>query len=165
MAIPESARQDVRLAEDVAVLSVLDALPGEIVDNPLPPGFDERDPRRVLSFERERFLASGLAALADISDDPNHVVAVAVEERPSPQGLAVLVAINRGNPRSAEGTLARIKKGLQGIFNILAEVGHGTVLRGFSVECPNMPKAATLHASMKCSTPSSTFAAREYSSA
>lgn len=128
--------QAVRLAEDVAVLTVLDALPGESFDNPLPPGFDERDPRRVLSFERERFLASALAALADISDDPNHVVAVAVEERPSTQGLAVLVAINKGNPRSAEGTLERVKQGLQGLFNVLAEVGHGTVLLGYSVECP-----------------------------
>jgi hypothetical protein len=124
MAAGESSRQDVRLAENVAVLSVFKALPGESSDNPLPSNADDQSSGRVLSFERERFLASSIAALADISDDPNHVVAVAVEEMSHVHGMAILVAINRENARSAEGILARVKTGLQNIFAVLARVGH-----------------------------------------
>ena len=125
MAVGELSRPDIRLAEDAAVLSVLQALPGETTDNPLPPHAHEKDPRRTLSFSREVFVSSGLASLAEISDDSNHIVAVAIEERPAVQGLAVVVAINKANPASAEGALGRIKHGLQGIFNILARLGHG----------------------------------------
>jgi hypothetical protein len=128
MAVEESPRQDVRLAENVAVLSVLEALPGESSHNPPPSRAYNDASSRILSFEREQFLSSGLASLAEISDNPNHVVAVAIEERPSIQGLAILVAINKENPASAEGTLERIKRGLQGIFTVLAKVGHGIIL-------------------------------------
>lgn len=154
----------VRLAENVAVLHVFDALPGDSSDNHPPSKAIARDLRRVLSFERERFLASGLAALADISDDPNHVVAVAVEERPSTQGLAVLVSINRANAASAEGTMAKIKGGLQDIFSVLAKVGHGLFpLSGSGIK-PDGPQTETRHMSMKCSAPSFTSVRPGYSS-
>ncbi|OIW34440.1 hypothetical protein CONLIGDRAFT_709775 [Coniochaeta ligniaria NRRL 30616] len=124
MAIGESSRQDVRFAENVAVLHLLCPFPSESSSNPLPSSAGQ-DSGRHLSPERERCLSSGLAFLAEISDDPNHVVAVATEERPRTQGLAVIVSINRENAASAQGTLERIRGGLQGIFSVLARVEHG----------------------------------------
>lgn len=127
MASGGSSRRDVAFAENVAVLHLLCPFPSESSNNP-PPSSAGQGTGRILSFERERCLSSGLAFLAEISDDPNHVVAVAIEEQPSRKGLAVVVSINRENAASAQSTLEMIKAGLQDIFSVLARVEHGIAL-------------------------------------
>ncbi|KAB5551305.1 hypothetical protein GE09DRAFT_168678 [Coniochaeta sp. 2T2.1] len=158
MAVGELPRPDIRLAEDVAVLSILKALPGETLSNPLSSHVSARDSGRSLSFSRELFLSSGLASLAEISDDPNHIVAVAIQEKPETQRLAVVVAINKENPTSAEGALKKIKHGLQDIFGVLARVGHGIVPVIALKFDSNVLQATTTGFSMTSSVPSSAFA-------
>jgi hypothetical protein len=128
MARKKPSRQSVRFAENVAVLSLLNTFPSESSNNPRPHDAVRRDSWRTLSFERECCLASGLAFVAEISDDPNHIVATCVEENPDTQGLAVLLAINKENPASAESTLKEVKHGLQDVFSTLSKIGQGKVL-------------------------------------
>jgi hypothetical protein len=68
--------------------------------------------------------------LAGTSDNPNHIVAVCVEENTKKDGLSVVLAINKTGPRDAEDVLDTIKLGLQGVFNKLGEVRYGMCLSG-----------------------------------
>lgn len=122
--------QDVRFAENVALLQRLTACPSLPSTNPSPPLANSRGPARILSFERERTVTSGLAFLAGTSDNPNYIVAVCVEENPKKDGLSVVLAINKTGPRDAEDVLDTIKLGLQGVFNKLGEVRYGMCLSG-----------------------------------
>jgi hypothetical protein len=123
------SRQNIRFAENIAVLSVLSPFPLPPSTNPIPTLANSKGPVRILSFERESSLVSGLAFLAGVSDNPNHVVALCLEELPGKDGLKALLGINKAQPGDAEEVLATTKRGLQEIFEVLSRVRYGE-LRG-----------------------------------
>lgn len=81
---------------------------------------------RSFSFDRECCLAGSLAFLAGLSDNPNHVIALSVEEASAPKAIKVVIAINKQRPRDGEDVLGQIKLGFETIFNILSRARHGT---------------------------------------
>ena len=111
-------------AEDIALLSFLHTVPEPSQRCDLS-SFRGRNDERTLPLERECDLASTLAFLAAISDDPNHVVAVCVEERVSSNSMGVMLAINKARPSSSQGTLDKARKGMQRIFQVLSKVSRG----------------------------------------
>lgn len=69
-------------------------LPSVDLVEDLPVGRDEY----ILSFERERSLASALAYISNIEDDPNHIPAVCIEEDHHPWNKSshrILLAVNK----------------------------------------------------------------------
>ncbi|KAL2270185.1 hypothetical protein VTJ83DRAFT_2369 [Remersonia thermophila] len=120
----EQRQQHLILAENIALLSRLVQAPTAPYDNPRPSSAAARDPGRVLSFDTEVCLASTLAFLGSISDDPCHVIAVCVEEVPSTRSIQVVVAINKEWPDSQEGVLNRIQHGLTVVLGRLACVSE-----------------------------------------
>lgn len=110
------------LAETLAVLSFLDdEVPIPPQANETPSAATRDDPTRVLSFDRERSLASTLALLAGISDNPSHIVACCIEEISPLVEMRVLVAINKQKPNDGNDKLERIKWGLKKIFDLLCQ--------------------------------------------
>lgn len=126
MAVGALSGQDMRFAENVALLSLLNTAPELPSRNTPTFALKQHDPRRKLSFETECDLTSGLAFLAGISDASEHVVALSIEEKP--EGLKVLVAINKGSPSDGELILGMVKEGLQKVFNVLGKVDSGMSL-------------------------------------
>lgn len=115
-------RSQARFAEDVALLYLLSHVPAPPSDNRSPYVANSQDSDRILSFDRERTITSGLAFLAGISDEPNHVVALSVEERKDKQGITLVVAINKERPQDSEDILSEVKQGLQMILDVLTRV-------------------------------------------
>ncbi|KAJ0103731.1 hypothetical protein J7T55_000240 [Diaporthe amygdali] len=77
-----------------------------------------------LSFERERSLASALAFLSRIRDDPEHIPAICIEEDHCPgaeASLRILLAVNRATCKDGDGMLQEIKKGFEGLFAVLSQ--------------------------------------------
>ncbi|KAL1837932.1 hypothetical protein VTJ49DRAFT_3252 [Mycothermus thermophilus] len=116
-------KQNLDLAENVGLLSHLTKAPAAPRDNLRPSSAAINDPRRILSFETEVCLASTLAFICSISDDPCHVIAVCVEELPATRAIRVVVAINKERPQSQNEVLKRIKDGLAVILGHLSRVG------------------------------------------
>lgn len=77
---------------------------------------------RQLTFEQEDRLVKQLAFLSGISDDPNHIMAVCIQELPAQNGCEILVAVNKGSPDSAHLVLEKAQRGLQHIFERLREI-------------------------------------------
>jgi hypothetical protein len=123
MVVQESARQDVRFAENVALLSLIEPVPELPSSDPTLCVSRADDQSRVLSIERESYLTNGLAFLAGISDRSGHVVALCVEERPG--GLRVVIAINREKPRDERVILNKVREGFQEVFSILTRAEQG----------------------------------------
>ncbi|KAK0748267.1 hypothetical protein B0T21DRAFT_419999 [Apiosordaria backusii] len=116
----EQRQQALCCAENIALLSILSPPSYAPLINRPPYSESPPNPGRVLSFEAEVSLASTLAFLSAISDDPNHVVAVCVEELSKHKGVRVVVAINKECPESAEVKLGKIRDGLQKILKCLS---------------------------------------------
>jgi hypothetical protein len=68
---------------------------------------------------QESELATNLAFLAGISDDPSHIMAVCIEELPKAEGCQVLVAINKCLPTDGDDILGKVQRGFQQIFGRL----------------------------------------------
>jgi hypothetical protein len=116
---PEIAR-----AESIALLFLLHSVPAL-------PSSNSRDSWRgsqgsyTLSFERERSLAGTLAFLSSVTDDPNSIPAVCVEEDPRSACLNVLLAINKVNRNDSNQVLQTVKQGFEKIFNVLSRSVEG----------------------------------------
>ena len=78
--------------------------------------------QRILSLEKESALVRRLSFLAAVTDDPNHIVAICVEELPTGDGMRVMLAINKKAPDSSHKALDRIKRGLETLFQLLSRV-------------------------------------------
>ncbi|KAK0733954.1 hypothetical protein B0T26DRAFT_46153 [Lasiosphaeria miniovina] len=109
-------------AENVALLSLLKQLRSPPKVNKPASAIARLDSRRTLSFARESSLAGVLALISGISNNPDHVVATCIEERPDGGGMRVLLAVNKRSPMSGDDVLARIKNGLETIFGLLSRV-------------------------------------------
>lgn len=109
-------------AENIALLYMLH-------DVPLPPSKNKIDSVSVLtrgyilSFEQERKLAGALSFLLSISDNPNHVAAVCIEEDHSTDTLRVLLAINKRHPDDGHTILQTLKNGVESVMAPLARLG------------------------------------------
>ena len=139
--------QAVVCAENSALLCLLRECPNAPSLHVPPANLAAPDPTRILSFERERTLASNLAFITSISNDPNHITAVCIEEPPrrGPEAgrMKVLVAINKKAEESASAAMKKIASGLESIFDVLRRADHGIV-------CP-FPSSDMTGNSMLCS--------------
>lgn len=119
-----NTNQVVRCAENILLLDILSrSLP--TTETSIRP-FKARskgkaESTRQLSYEQEDRLVKQLAFLSSISDDPSHVMAVCVQEIPQQRGCAILLAVNKACPDSAQDVLDRARRGLQRVFNRLRQ--------------------------------------------
>ncbi|THV44102.1 hypothetical protein BGAL_0733g00010 [Botrytis galanthina] len=114
-------------AENIALLSLLHRVPVSPSLNPIS-NLSVRHERYDLSFERERSLASVLAFLSSISDNPDHVTAVCVEEDHETMSLNVLLAINKAQQNDNSQIQEEMKLGFERIFAGLAQVSDARIL-------------------------------------
>ncbi|RDL40955.1 uncharacterized protein BP5553_00934 [Venustampulla echinocandica] len=110
-------------AENIALLSLLHNVVEPRHRNPTD-NVEGRQESRYLSLKIERDLTGTLAFLAGISDHPNHIMALCVEERGSSRGLRVMIAINKRRPECGTEILKTVTKGFQDIFAILARISR-----------------------------------------
>lgn len=117
----------IRCAENIAILRLLHDVPVQpsLREIHLLPG---NTTRRILPLEQENQLTSVLALLSALRDDTRHVTATAFRERSRPQGLEILVAINKASPTDGDEYLKEIKAGLHRIF---CEISSATEGRGY----------------------------------
>lgn len=122
--------QSKRLGENITLLSLLaKKVPSPPSSNPIVPSQSRGSSTRSFSFNRECILASSLAFLTRLSDQPNDVIALALEEVSSPRAIKVVIAINKQEPGDGEDVLDGIKLGFETIFRILSRVTLGTDIR------------------------------------
>lgn len=116
----------VRCNETIVLLELISQLPGQPPD--AGPQFLPREPeqeddnRRILSLQQENEIVSSLAFLSGVSNSPNHITAVCLEEIRAKDGCKVLLAINKLHPNSGKGILEKIKRGFEQIFKRLSAV-------------------------------------------
>jgi hypothetical protein len=120
MALPSA----ITCAENIALLSLLHRVPVPPSLNPIN-NLSIRHKGYILSFRRERSLASMLAFLSSISDNPDHVTAVCVEEDHETMSLSVLLAINKAQKDDNNQIQQNMKQGFERIFAVLAQVSDG----------------------------------------
>ncbi|KAK1768439.1 hypothetical protein QBC33DRAFT_377381 [Phialemonium atrogriseum] len=120
MAVGQWSYQTIRCGEDIALLSLLNQLPSRPSVNLNRPLQGRDDRRRSLSFDNECCLASSLAFLAGPFGDPNHVIALSVEEVSASKAVKVVIAINKQAPSDGVKILERIKVGFESVFSVLA---------------------------------------------
>ncbi|CAP60381.1 uncharacterized protein PODANS_1_6800 [Podospora anserina S mat+] len=113
-------QRELACAEDISLLSILSPPSYSLLVNKPPFLKSQPDSSRVLPFETEVSLASTLAFLSGISDDPSHVVAASVEELGNGNGICVRVAINKDHAGGGDDVLERIQDGLQRVLKCLA---------------------------------------------
>lgn len=112
-------------AENIALLRVLKELPSRPKANQPPRAVKAEDRRRQLTLEDEKRLASALAFLAGISNDPNSVMAVCLEEIPRTSSIRVLIAINMERPPNGAELLEIARQGLEQVFDALTQSHAG----------------------------------------
>jgi len=122
--------QSKRLGENITLLSILTKeVPSPPTLNPVVPSQNQGSSTRSFSVDCECDLASSLAFLTRLSDQPNDVIALALEEVSSPRALKVVIAKNKQEPGDREDVLDRIKLGFESIFRILSRATLGTNIR------------------------------------
>lgn len=122
---PEFTNPVVACAENVAVLDLLSrSLPTTETPSPVwvPRSEAQDEPTRQLSYEQEDGLVKELAFLSGISDDPNHIMAVCVQEFPEQRRCDIILAVNKHSAGCAQDVLEKARRGLQRIFEKLREV-------------------------------------------
>ncbi|KJR81941.1 uncharacterized protein SPSK_03147 [Sporothrix schenckii 1099-18] len=124
MALP-SLEPAVVCAENIALLHALHTVPLQPAKNNVDDElrFKWKD-GYILSFEQERKLTSALSFLCSISDNPDHVAAVCIEEDHTSPSLRVLVAINKRGQDDGRPVLQRLKTGLEGVLEPLSRFGR-----------------------------------------
>jgi hypothetical protein len=106
-----------RSAEDIALLSLLQPCKSDSLSGFPPPAIRTKQPSRLLSLEDEEELTGVLAYLAGITNDRNHIMAVAVEEVMPLREMRILVAVNRDNHLSNKDILGRAVAVLTDLFH------------------------------------------------
>ena len=117
-------------AENVAVLSVLHTVPLPLSTNAIDLGLVEKSntSSHTLSIEQERHLVGALSFLAGISDSPNDVAAVCIQETgrtPAAKSLQLLIAVNKATANDNNSVAWELKRGFEGVLLLLAEIGPG----------------------------------------
>ncbi|KAJ4986606.1 hypothetical protein SVAN01_07915 [Stagonosporopsis vannaccii] len=112
-----------RCAENIALLYLLHHVPA-------PPSYNEIDMGQVRhgnytwSFDQERILASTLAFLSNIMEDPEHVPALCLEECVESASLNVLLAVNKSHWEDGKNILLNLQHRFDELFAILSEVSE-----------------------------------------
>ena len=108
-------------AESIALLYLLHSVPTPPSPNSIN-GLRVHHECYALPFEKERSLAGTLAFLSSITDDPNYIPAVCVEEVPDSAFLNVLLAVNKDSRNDGNQILQRLKQGFEQIFAVLSRL-------------------------------------------
>lgn len=128
-----SALNAVSLTEKIVLLQLISQLPGGLSDvgpKSSPGEASEKSEKgRLLSLWQENDIVSTLAFLSGVSNDPNQVTAVCVEELPAGGACKVLVAVNKLRPDSGQDGLDKIQRGFEQIFRRLS-----TTFTGMSIQ-------------------------------
>jgi hypothetical protein len=111
-------------AENIALLSLLHSVPTLPASNSID-GFQTPSEDYALSFGEERGLTSTLAFLSSISNNPNHIPAICIEENPNSAFLSVLLAVNKAKRNDGNQFLQTLKQGFESIFTILSHSSDG----------------------------------------
>ena len=106
-----------QFGQNVALLSLLNKEPGKPEEKPLPDKWtkEPKTSKRQLSWAQECDLVDDLAFIVARSEEPEHVIAVCVEEHESATGMTIRLAVNRGN-------LVPTRKALEAIGHVLERV-------------------------------------------
>lgn len=123
MAIAESSAR-LSCAENAALLSTINEVPGEDVKNVLERDKNAKD-GGFLTLEQELTLTTALARLSRVTKNPHHITAVCVEQKVEGPELTVRVAINKSSPEDGEAILSRVVEGFNGIFILLVKLSNG----------------------------------------
>lgn len=114
----------VSLTEKIVLLQLISQLPGGLSDvgpkSPPREASEKGENVRILSLRQENDIVSTLAFLSGISNDPNHITAVCLEEIPTEGTCKVLVAVNKNRPDSGQDGLSKIQRGFERIFRRLS---------------------------------------------
>lgn len=114
----------VTCAENISLLHLLHSVPVSPFSNPINTSLI-RQGNYSLSFTQERDLASILAFLSSIKEDPNHIPALCIEECVDSSSLKVLLAVNKTRWGDGKGNLQNIKHRFDEMFAILSAVSEG----------------------------------------
>lgn len=114
----------VACAENISLLHLLHEIPEPPSVNTAPVAFSDAA-SYSLPFATERSLAGVLAFLSSITDNPNFITAVCVQEGREGADLKVHVAINKKNDKDNNATLETICDGFNRIFLRLSSAMHG----------------------------------------
>jgi hypothetical protein len=111
------------LAEDIALLYMIDCVPEPPARNSPPAAFLEvKAENGALTLKQECDIVEAIAFISATSDDPDKVTAVCIEQHLDPIGMTVIMAANTGN-------LESVKAGLQRIFGILKAISSQSRMR------------------------------------
>lgn len=120
----------VRCAHNIALLELLDPRPEILASNLQPDSRKLEDEGRVLSIRQERELATNLAFLAGVSNSPDHIMGVCIEELPGvTRSCQIMVSINQRRPSDGEEILKKVQKGFEQIFQRLSGISAGKIYR------------------------------------
>ncbi|KGQ02963.1 hypothetical protein BBAD15_g11824 [Beauveria bassiana D1-5] len=111
---------DISCAEAIAFMHLLHAVPTEPSINPWQQQAHNNPSAYSLPFDRERDLVNTLAFLSNIGEDPNHVPALCMHEKPEADGFEVIIAVNQARHGDGLSTLKDIKDGFETIFHSLS---------------------------------------------
>jgi hypothetical protein len=101
-------------AENIALLRLLSSVPEPLTQNALSVAFLDIDTER-LPFQKECDIVETLAFVSGISDDPEKVTAVCIQEDIDHQGLTVVLAVNKGDFEVGREGFKRISRILEKI--------------------------------------------------
>ncbi|KAI1170874.1 hypothetical protein F4777DRAFT_567670 [Nemania sp. FL0916] len=121
MSMAPQQRIHTRCAENIALLHLLHDVP-ELPSANLVSNAQSVRIGYSLPFKEERNLAGVFAFLAQKEDDPNHIPAVCLRERPKQQSLDILLAVNRSHKGDGSGYLLGIKAEFEKIATALRQV-------------------------------------------
>ena len=116
------AWQDVdqaHMRQQIILLQMLNHTPGRPSETAVSDRANKNDDShpRTLSLRCEKAIAESFTFLAAITDDPQRVLAVCVEERQKGKSLAIRMAVNHGD-------LEKVKTGLRRVTTVLERVAQ-----------------------------------------
>lgn len=116
---------EVRSAHNNALLELLEPRPKALPSVSQQDSTQQGDEGRALSIQKERELATNLAFLAGITNNPHNIMGVCIEELPDIEGCQVMVAINQSVPSDGAEVLKKVQKGFEQIFKRLSILSAG----------------------------------------
>lgn len=122
---PEELSPAARFAHNITLLELLDPRPQNLAGEVLHDSTKQSDETRNLSLRQERELATNLAFLAGVSDCPDHIIGVCIEELPEMKGCQIMVSINKRLPPDGDEILEKVQKGFKQIFMRLEVLSAG----------------------------------------
>lgn len=126
---------DIDCAEAIAFMHLLHAVPTKPFINPLQQQAQTDPSAYSLPFDRERDFVTTLAFLSNIGEDPNHVPALCMHQKPEMGESDVIIAVNQARHGDGLSTLKDIREGFEGIFYLLSRVLQSEEALSFRRRC------------------------------